>query len=179
MTPVELLTNWVKLKHAGQLIKRSGEPYFNHLIAVAEMAKPVTLMGYEIGLCHDLLEDTATDEEELLENLIHFGYEHTIANYITNCVLELTDVYTASIYPDLSKVERKEKEATRRVTISPGAQTVEYADLIYNIGWMLQYNQKHAKKYLKRKRALIGQMATGDPVLRQEALAIIDKALMT
>ncbi|MBB6107717.1 hypothetical protein SAMN05421821_101367 [Mucilaginibacter lappiensis] len=179
MTPVELLTNWVKLKHTGQLIKRSGEPYFNHLLAVAEMAKSATPMGYEIGLCHDLLEDTGTDAEELLENLVHFGYEDMTASYITSRVVELTDVYTASTYPDLSKIERKEKEATRRATVSPGAQTIEYADLIYNIGWMLQYDQKHAEKYLKRKRALIGQMVTGDSGLRQRVLAVIDKALIT
>src|SRR5579862_5899348 len=130
MKAVGRLAHWVQKKHRGQLIKHTGDSYFTHLIAVAEMAGPVTLWGYEIGLCHDLLEDTETSREELLTTLIRFNYNTNEAEYITNKVAELTDEFTADAYPDLSREIRKEKEALRLCRISAGAQTVKYADLI-------------------------------------------------
>lgn len=107
MIAAEKLAHWVGGKHSGQLIKCTEKPYFNHLIAVAEMAKPVVALGYEIGLCHDLLEDTDVSEEELHSALISFGYTIIDANLITTCVKELTDVFTAAAFPDWSKAERK------------------------------------------------------------------------
>ena len=74
MTPEENLVNWVAVQHHGQLIKRTIEPYFNHVLTVANMAKPAVALGFEIGLCHDLLEDTDTTEEELPGTLTSFGY---------------------------------------------------------------------------------------------------------
>jgi hypothetical protein len=110
MTPLEQLTNWVSTKYEGQLIKRTKEPYFNHLVAVAEMTKPPIVLGDEIALCHDLLEDTVTTVDALLETLVYFGYSGTAANYITNCVIELTDVYSVEAYPHLSKAELRKKK---------------------------------------------------------------------
>ncbi|WP_158642831.1 hypothetical protein [Mucilaginibacter ginsenosidivorax] len=43
------LLTWVKQKHQGQLIKRTAEPYINHLTAVAQMAG-VAPLGYETAL---------------------------------------------------------------------------------------------------------------------------------
>ena len=172
------LANWVANQHSGQLIKKTNIPYFNHLITVASMAKPATRMGYEIGLCHDLLEDTDTTSEELLQALLGFGYSKTDAHEITGSVLELTDVYTKKAYPDLNKAERKKLESERLLSISASAQTVKYADLMDNIGWMLVHDLKHAKKYLKKKRLLLGSLNRGDNQLRQLALKLIDKSLL-
>ncbi len=177
MTPAENLLIWVQLKHKGQLIKHTGEPYFNHLVAVAEMAKTATKFGYEIGLCHDILEDTPTRENEVLEALCDFGYANSEAREITARVVELTDVFTASAYPNLSKKIRKEREAARLVNISSAAQTVKYCDLIDNIQWVLQHDQKHAVLYLKKKKLLLSDMINGDKIIRQRALDIIDKGL--
>lgn len=169
MTPPERLKDWVALKHAGQLIKRTGEPYFNHLIAVADLASCIEL-GYEIGLCHDLLEDTSTTEAELSAALLDFGYNGKQANLITHCVVELTDVFTASAYPNLSKSKRKKLESARLLTLSPVAQTVKYADLIYNINWVLKYDLKHAQRYLLKKQRLLSGLNRGDQNLWQKAL---------
>jgi hypothetical protein len=65
------------------------------------------------------------------------------------------------------------------MTISPDAQTVKYCDLIYNIGWVLQYGQKHAEEYLKKKQLLVSGMSKGDTGLRQKALDLISNALAT
>ena len=179
MTPAEQLTDWVMHRHQGQLIRKTNDPYFYHLFAVAEMAGPLTRLGYEIGLCHDLLEDTPTTAKDLLQALINFGYTGEEAGYITGCVVELTEVFTLALYPALSKKERREKEAARLAAISPGAQTVKYADLLYNIGWVLQYTPKKAKKYLKRKERLVSRMINGDAGLRHQTLETIRQALAT
>lgn len=171
------LLNWVKQQHAGQLIKCTNEPYINHLTAVAEMASVIPL-GYEIGLCHDLFEDTEAAGPQLKVALVGFGYTDEEASLITMCVTELTDVFTKKAYPELSKAIRKEKETARLATISPAAQTVKYADLIYNIGWMLKYDLKHAKKYSRKKRLLLEVMTDGDHGLRRRVLDTIDEAML-
>lgn len=173
----EKLAKWVASKHGEQLIKRTGKPYFDHLLAVAEMAEPAVAYGYEIGLCHDLLEDTNTKEEELVKALIDFGYTVLEANSIAFCVSELTDVFTRTAYPELSKLERKAKEAERLMKISATAQTVKYCDLIYNIDWVLKFDQKHAEEYLVKKKLLLTAMVKGDEGLRQRALHEIDNGL--
>jgi (p)ppGpp synthase/HD superfamily hydrolase len=169
---------WVKQKHEGQTIKRTDLPYLNHLVAVATLAGPVTVLGYEIGLCHDLLEDTPTSENELRGTLISLGYPDLEADYITACVVELTDAFTAAAYPGLNKKSRKTKEAMRLLTISPGAQTVKYADLIDNIGWVLAHDRENAATYLQKKQALLSGMTGGDQSLRQKALDMIRKGLI-
>jgi (p)ppGpp synthase/HD superfamily hydrolase len=174
MTPADKLRDWIKKKHAGQKIKRTDDPYFDHLLAVAEVAAPFARFGYEIGLCHDLFEKTQVTIAELLEAIIDFGYDRRAAEEIIRHVLELTDVFTAEAYPQLKKSARKDKEASRLLTISSTSQTVKYADLIYNIGWVKQYDKKDASKYLKKKRLLLSKMSRGNPSLRNLALQLID-----
>ena len=60
---------FAKEKHANQL-RKSGEPYFNHLLCVAyEIAKlhggPKTIAA---GLLHDTIEDCGATKEEFIEN---------------------------------------------------------------------------------------------------------------
>lgn len=177
MSPAEQLADWVALRHKGQIIKRTREPYFNHLMAVALMAKGVVALGYEIGLCHDLLEDTDTSKNELLTLLLKVGYTGADASLITSCVVELTDVFTRDAYPDLSKKVRKRCESYRLLTISSAAQTVKYGDLIYNIEWMLKYDQKHALRYLRKKQILLAGLTRGNQDLWQQAMNAIHQGL--
>ena len=170
------LLDWIKQRHKGQLIRRTAEPYINHLIAVAELASIIPL-GYETGLCHDLFEDTETTEAEFLSALIGFGYKNQEAHLILNCTVELTDVFTKKNYPELKKKDRKSREAARLAAISSTAQTVKYADLIYNIGWVLRYDLKHAVKYLLKKRLLLAAMTSGEPNLHLKAMNLIDDSL--
>ena len=177
MTAAAQLANWIAEKHSGQLIRKTNTSYFSHLTTVASIAKPATRLGYEIGLCHDLLEDTDTTSDDLLHALLRFGYIKPDAYEIMGSVLELTDVYTKKTYPDLSKAKRKKLESERLSYVSASAQTVKYADLMDNIEWMLVHDQKHAKKYLKKKRLLINSLNRGNGQLRQQALNLIDKSL--
>lgn len=177
MTGSERLAIWVAEKHKNQLIRNTGLPYFDHLKKVALLAKSAAEYGYEIGLCHDLLEDTNTTSTELQEALTGFGYSLEIANFIVQNVIELTDVFTKAAYPKLSKKERKKLESKRLQTLSITAQTVKYADLIDNIAWTMKYDIKHAAKYLKKKFALLLALNRGNHQLRQQTMEMIKQGL--
>lgn len=139
-----LLTEWIKECYKGRTIRISGGPCFNHLAAVAEIASRFSDLGYEIGLCHDLLEDTQIEAGDLLTVLRGFGYVEESSAFITKAVVELTDSYTKESYPNFSKKERRRMEAKRLIAISAEAQTVKYADLIYNTDWMLIWEPEKA-----------------------------------
>jgi (p)ppGpp synthase/HD superfamily hydrolase len=177
MTNTELLTNWVQQKHQGQIKKYSGDPYFHHVAAVAAMAKDATMFGYEIGLCHDLLEDTPTTQNDLFETLLGFGYADMEANYITIRVVELTDVFTSAAYPAMNRTQRKAAENLRLATISAGAQTVKYADIIYNTNLVLHHDRPHAAEYLQNKQALLNTLTHGDKALHQQAIELVSEGL--
>jgi len=155
------------------MIKSTSDPYLDHLLFVANKAGPLTCYGYEIGLCHDLLEKTAATAPVLQDALLSSGYAD--ACYIVNCVVELT----RKADPALGKKDRKTQETARLQGISPAAQTVKYADLLYNIGWVARFEKRKAKKiaYLKRKRRLLLHLDKGAPSLLAEALTMIDDHL--
>ncbi|WP_316763208.1 hypothetical protein [Pedobacter aquatilis] len=174
---IKLLRDWVREQHEGQIIPKNGYPYFTHLSAVAALAGGVVRLGGEIGSCHDLLEDTEITAGTLNEVLLSFGYSQTDSEIITTCVVELTDVYTVSAFGELKKNERKQLEAERLITISSRAQTVKYADLIDNIGWVLTFDKQSAKKYLKKKLTLLKDLNKGDRGLWLMALKLIEDNL--
>lgn len=164
MTRQEHLKQWVAERYADRTIPISGEPYLHHVLAVAEIAAGYTQFGYEIGLCHDMLEDHICTQQELQKALT--DYQAIDAQTILEAVGELTD----RIYPGLKKKQRRQLEEDRLTTISPAAQTVKYADLIYNMNWTVSYEPQEAKSYLKRKLGLLNRMDKGNPELRQKAI---------
>ena len=115
---------FVALKHFCQKRKYTNGSYLSeHLLPVAKMAEGKCKLGYEIGLCHDLLEDTNCSIEELLNALIRFGYEEVAAYLIVASVIDLTDYHTTENYPHLNRKIRKASEAERMKYISPDSQT--------------------------------------------------------
>jgi (p)ppGpp synthase/HD superfamily hydrolase len=170
---LQQLQLWVQARHEGQYIPVSDEPYVTHLMAVAAMAGPAAKWGYEVGLCHDLLEKTVTTPHELLEVLLNLGYPSDEAGGIVHQVVELTDVFTKAAYPQFSKATRKAKDEERLAMISPDAQTVKYADLYDNIAWMIKFEPENAAPYLDRKRELLLSMNKGDQSLHRQVLGAI------
>jgi (p)ppGpp synthase/HD superfamily hydrolase len=163
------LINWVKTQHSGQLIKETDQPYFEHVLNVANMAADAAPLTYEIGLCHDLIEKTNITKQLLSAALTAFGYDVADAIYISDGVSELTRHFTKDTSP-LPKKIRKDLEDERLLTIKADAQTVKYADLLYNAEWMMRYDRHHAKDYIKQKIELVNGMIEGDAALRKRAL---------
>jgi len=151
------------ITHFPQKRKYTGEAYTVHLRAVAEMADRYNLlMGYEIGLCHDLLEDTYLTANELDGHLTSFGYDEKESFFIVSSVIELTDVYTSEAFPKLNRAERKELECKRLSEISENSQSIKYCDLIDNTSSILKYDEGFAKIYLKEKFAIMQVMDKGN-----------------
>lgn len=152
----EILIEFVKKHHGEQVRKYTGEPYFNHLISVADMAEKTGVnYGFEIGLCHDLLEDTKCAAGDLYMRLKGIGYNIASTELIVKGVQDLTDHFTAEAYPYLNRALRKQCEALRLGTISRTAQIVKCCDLIDNTSSIVKHDVGFAKKYIPEKREIL------------------------
>jgi len=167
---------YVALKHVEQKRKYTGEPYLSHLQAVANMADGKCKFGYEIGLCHDLLEDTDCTTAELHLALKRFGYNNVDRNSILDAVIDLTDVYTSEAFPQLNRAKRKALEASRLHKISYEAQTVKYCDLINNTESIVKHDPGFAVKYLEEKATTLKGMNAGNPVMFKKCKQVLRKA---
>ena len=146
----------------GQKRKYTGDPYYIHPQAVADILQDVQYTlpeeAYAVALLHDVVEDT---EIEL----------HTIGELfgpmVEQGVALLTDMPTVEGGPNRAK--RKELDRTR-LSHAPGwVQTVKVADIIDNTSTIVEYDPKFAKVYLEEKRLLLAELTQADPILIQRA----------
>lgn len=163
----EKIIEFVKLKHQGQVRKYTGKSYFNHLIAVAQLAeKTNAAYGFEIGLCHDLFEDTDCTIEEFKNAFLGAGYSLLGLNHIGTSVIELTDIYTKANFESLNRKERKNLECKRLHNMSPDAQTVKCADIINNAEDIFKHDKSFAELYIKECITIIKGFTKADkPIL--------------
>lgn len=165
------LLNFVTIQHGAQKRKYTGAPYVVHLVAVAECANQYDLkLGYEIGLCHDLFEDTACTDEQLRTSLEAYGYTSPEIDFILKGTWDLTDRYIAADYPNFNRKERKKMEVERLATISPNSQSVKYCDLIDNTKSIIMHDKNFARVYLGEKESLLKVMNKGNKLLYELAL---------
>jgi len=114
-------------RHQGQ-IRRSGEPYFTHPLAVAWILADMELdeEAVSAGLLHDLLEDTDTTAEEIKEE---FGDE------VGRLVVALTKM--ADFESSYSSREANEAENFRRLLLASMDDVrvilVKLADRLHNM----------------------------------------------
>lgn len=168
------LLDFVKEKHFSQKRKYTGEPYWYHLLAVANTTDGLAPFAIEISLCHDLFEDTSTSYNELDKFLLEIGYLPDESIYICDGVMALTDLYTKDAYPDFNRAKRKALEATRLGSIKPDYQTIKYGDLIDNTSSIVDNDPNFAKTYLKEKREILSKMKSGNQTLYKQALSQIN-----
>ena len=171
------LIEFVKLMHGGQLRKYTYEPYFNHVVAVALAAEKTGVKyGWEIGICHDLLEDTDCTLECLFCYLFDTAkYSIEAVRFITDHVKDLTDHFTSESYPYLNRELRKKCEALRLHTIDRISQTVKCCDLIDNTSTIIKFDLGFAKKYIPEKRQiLIGFKNIDGPIKSQVWNCLLD-----
>tara|TARA_R110002020_G_scaffold15980_3_gene56753 strand:- start:808 stop:1371 length:564 start_codon:yes stop_codon:yes gene_type:complete len=160
------ILDFVKHHHDGQVRKYTNEPYWHHLINVANSISVFNIeFGVEIALCHDLFEDTDCTSRELDELLSGLGYNEEDSQFICNRVQDLTDVFTKEEYPYLNRKARKNLEAIRLSETHEVAQSVKYCDLLDNTASICMHDKKFAKVYLSEKRDILDKMIYGNTQL--------------
>lgn len=151
-------------------------PYWTHPLTVAELCESIPL-GIEIALCHDLFEDTSCTEDLLILKLSEFNYDSHQIQFITKGVIELTDVYTKLLHPDLNREQRKIKEAERLGNIFSTYQSIKLADLIDNCKSIVKHDKNFAPVYLQEIKWNLDAMRKGDIDLYIEACSIYKESL--
>lgn len=150
-------------KHAQQ--KRKGEnaePYFNHLLEVAELiaasSPDVDVELVMAAFLHDTVEDTGVTLQELEQR---FGED------VASLVAEVTDDKS------LPKEIRKQLQVEHTPEKSPRAQTLKLADKISNlravlssppVGWSLE----RKRQYFEWARQVISGIASPNKYLKSE-----------
>ena len=164
--------------HGNQQRKYSPERYIVHPVRVMELCRKHTddRSVLAAALLHDVLEDTPVTRAELHQFLLTVINEEE-AKRTTQLVVELTDVYTKTVYPRWSRRKRKAKEAVRIKHTSGESQTVKYADIIDNCREIVQHDPDFARVFLRECRGLLKVMPKGDQTLYQEAIETVNRCL--
>jgi (p)ppGpp synthase/HD superfamily hydrolase len=150
-------------KHAHQKRKgENGEPYFNHLLEVAELiAASSDELDVELlmaAFLHDTVEDTSVTLQELEQR---FGKD------VAALVAEVTDDKS------LPKETRKQLQVEHTPEKSPRAQTLKLADKISNlraiissppVGWSLE----RKRQYFEWARQVVSGIASPNNFLKSE-----------
>jgi (p)ppGpp synthase/HD superfamily hydrolase len=150
-------------KHAQQKRKgENGEPYFNHLLEVAELvAASSPHLDVELVMAaflHDTVEDTGITLQELEQR---FGKD------VADLVAEVTDDKS------LPKETRKQLQVEHTPEKSPRAQTLKLADKTSNlraiiasppVGW----SRERKLQYFEWARQVVSGIASPNEFLKSE-----------
>lgn len=150
-------------KHAQQKRKgAAGEPYFNHLLEVAELvAASSDRLDVELlmaAFLHDTVEDTGVTSQELQQR---FG------NNVAGLVAEVTDDKS------LPKEIRKQLQVQNAPKKSERAQTLKLADKISNLRSILAsppagWSHERKQQYFEWARQVVSGFATPNPFLKAQ-----------
>jgi len=152
----------------GQKRKYTGEPYYAHCKAVADIVRSVENHTTEMiitAYLHDVVEDTHLELDDLYQ---FFG------EGITKNVAFLTET-SKEERPDLNRAQRKTLDAYRLVQASWEVQTVKYADIIHNLSTIYRDDPAFAEVYGKEKMNTLMIARYGDPKIRHYALKRIEE----
>jgi (p)ppGpp synthase/HD superfamily hydrolase len=139
----------------GQTRKYTGEPYWTHCRAVAEIVRTVPHSESMLSAAwlHDTVEDVGVPLS-LLE--AKFGRD------VAELVEMLTDVSKPS---DGNRAVRKHLDLAHTARASPSAKTIKLADLLDNTRSIVDRDPKFATVYLPEKLALLEVLHEGDATL--------------
>lgn len=139
----QLLTalSFAARKHTGAL-RRTGEPYINHPVQVAELLATVGGVSdpevLQAAVLHDVLEDTPTEPKAIAD-----GFGLTVCSLVR----EVTDDM------GLPQEQRQTLQVQRAPHLSSGAKQIRIADKIANIRDLTL--EQPAGWSLERKRAYL------------------------
>lgn len=161
--------------HGDQERKYSPERYIAHPVRVMETCRQYNakLSVLAAALLHDVLEDTAVDQQAM-ENFLESVMSKEEAAATLRLVIELTDVYTRQLHPRLNRKQRKAKEAERISQISADAQTIKYADIMDNCKAIASQDTDFAPVFLRECKMLLSKMDKGNKALHNEALKVVE-----
>ncbi|HTM65727.1 MAG TPA: HD domain-containing protein [Flavipsychrobacter sp.] len=165
--------------HGEQQRRYTKERYIVHPVRIMELCSEYTedKSILSAALLHDVLEDTPVTKEELQQFLNGLMNEHK-ANKTVRLVVELTDVYTKTNYPQWNRDTRKAKEASRIEKTSGASQTIKYADIIDNCLEMATHSEdEFALKFLKECRSVLKHIPKGDKQLYRRAVITVESCL--
>jgi (p)ppGpp synthase/HD superfamily hydrolase len=146
----------------GQMRETKDDPYVPYIVHPVEVADilitnvNVTIDDLTVALLHDVLEDT----EVTLSTL-----KRMFGDTVASRVLNLTDMYTKEMYPDLNRAERKAREAERLGKIPPEDRTIKLADGLSNTPSIALNKPKFMPVYGVEKRNLLPYLRGGDSKL--------------
>jgi (p)ppGpp synthase/HD superfamily hydrolase len=150
-------------KHAQQKRKgENGEPYFNHLLEVAELiassSPDVDVELIMAAFLHDTVEDTGVTLQELEQR---FGKD------VASLVAEVTDDKA------LPKEIRKQLQVEHTPEKSPRAQTLKLADKISNLRAIIAsppegWGQERKRQYFEWARQVVSGIASPNEYLKSE-----------
>jgi guanosine-3',5'-bis(diphosphate) 3'-pyrophosphohydrolase len=164
--------------HGSQMRKYTPERYIVHPIRVMETCKEFdpSLTVLSAALLHDVIEDTAVTDVELLQFLRTVMNEHDAEDTLA-LTIELTDVYTKAAYPQWNRKQRKSREHERAGHTSPKAQTIKYADIIDNTREITVQDRAFAPRYLRECLEILKVANKGNPNLYKLALTEVQNGL--
>jgi (p)ppGpp synthase/HD superfamily hydrolase len=150
-------------KHAQQRRKgENGEPYFNHLLEVAELiAASSPHLDVELVMAaflHDTVEDTGVTLHEL---------EQCFGKEVAELVAEVTDDKS------LPKETRKQLQVEHTPEKSPRAQTLKLADKISNLRAIISsppvgWSRERKQQYFEWARQVVSGIASPNEFLKSE-----------
>jgi hypothetical protein len=139
--------------------KYSGQPYQEHLKAVASLVAEVSDDAETIAAAwlHDTVEDTPATFGDL---------EREFGPTVARLVSELTDVSRPG---DGNRAVRKAMDRNHTAQASPRAKTVKLADLTDNCRDICRHDPGFARVYLAEAAALLEVLNEGDATLYRHA----------
>jgi (p)ppGpp synthase/HD superfamily hydrolase len=163
MLTIEETKEWAKEQHDAIGQKRAdGAPYWTHVFRVAKTVsdyykdEPDHDIVVKAALCHDIIEDTPVNFEELVQK---------IGIIASSIVIEVTNQYTKEDYPKWDRKKRKEGEAKKLGLASFNAKVVKLADIIDNLSDVDEKRPKMASKYKKEKGWVLDRMVEDMPFI--------------
>jgi guanosine-3',5'-bis(diphosphate) 3'-pyrophosphohydrolase len=164
--------------HAGQRRKYAPDPYIVHPKRVMETCRQygATLPMLAAALLHDVLEDTDVDQTQM-RDFLNQTMPADDAKRTLGLVIELTDVYIKSDYPQWNRRTRKEKELERLAATSAEAQTIKYADILDNAREIGANDPDFAPRFLRECRAILKRADKGDRALHEIATNTVQSSL--
>ncbi len=173
-TILDTVRSFAEKAHQGQTSKHSAEPYIEHPIRVSEIVRHynVRLPVVAAALLHDVVEKTKVSSTAL-SVFLHNIMEPDEAAETLRLVVQLTDVYTQSNYPQWDEKERNEKEHERLAKISPEAQTIKYADILDNTRQLTSNDQEAAPESLSEYLDVLLKAEKGNTALHIKALEAV------